>query len=332
VSLVPTETPPQGYTHEALFFGSQKDLVDAATPFIAAGLDAGDDVVMACTETNNDALLEAVGRDRVTRLRREELYQHAPSALAAYRGFVERRLSSGASGVRLVGEVDFGAEPRSWREWARFEALCNQAMASFPLWSLCVYDTAALSEEVLGHGRRTHPHLRRGDDRTLNPAYLEPHRFLDQLGHGSGDGLEAADPALALHDVADLAVVRKQVKSELLAAGADPAVVEDFVLAVNEVSTNAMRHGRPPVDVCLWTADEVVVCRVTDHGTGAEDPLTIYYSPTGEELPQERMGLWLVRQLCDDFTFSRSPAGFTVRLATRLRPSERLGAAANGHR
>lgn len=316
---MPTETA-KGYTHEALFFGSQDDLVAAARPFITEGLEAGDEVVLVCTNVNNDALSDAVGPQEVVRMAREDLFQRAPSAIATYREFLQGRLDAGATGVRLLGEIDFGTEPRTWREWARFESLCNQALTSYPLWSMCAYDTRVLSDEVIGHGRHTHPHLRHGGARTDNPDYVQPSHFLTQLVDSAGGPLEEAEPVLELRGVDDLALVRRHVTLELQAARTDRAVVDDFVLAVNEVSTNAMRHGLPPVDLRLWAAGERAVCTVSDHGTGVVDPLSVYYSPGGESLPQGRMGLWLVRQLCDEFTFHSAPGGFTVRLGTRLRP------------
>jgi hypothetical protein len=43
----------------------------------------------------------------------------------AYQQIAERQLAAGTRRLRLVGEVDFGADRDSWAEWARFEALIN---------------------------------------------------------------------------------------------------------------------------------------------------------------------------------------------------------------
>jgi anti-sigma regulatory factor (Ser/Thr protein kinase) len=96
-------------------------------------------------------------------------------------------------------------------------------------------------------------------------------------------------------------------------------VVEDLLLAVDETTSNAVRHGRPPVDLQLWTADDRVVCRVTDRGPGPQDPCAGYGPAHGDDLSRGGMGLWLARQLCDHVHVARTAEGTSVRLVARLR-------------
>ena len=139
-----------GYAHHVLFFGSDAELVQAAVPFLQEGLAAGDAVVLACEARRNRVLADALGGDpRVGFLERSRTYLRAPVAVATYRRMVERQLAAGARRVRLVGEVQFGQDPAAWSEWIRYEAVCNVALAPYPFWSVCAYDTGTLPEPIL---------------------------------------------------------------------------------------------------------------------------------------------------------------------------------------
>ena len=153
-------TPGLGYVHHALFFESDDELVQVAVAFLQEGLAAGDAVVLACEARRNRLLADALGGDsRVGFLERSSTYLRIPVAVATYRRMVERELATGASRVRLVGEVDFGQDAATSSEWIRYEAVCNVALAPYPLWSVCAYDCSTLPEPILRAGHHTHPHL-----------------------------------------------------------------------------------------------------------------------------------------------------------------------------
>jgi anti-sigma regulatory factor (Ser/Thr protein kinase) len=95
--------------------------------------------------------------------------------------------------------------------------------------------------------------------------------------------------------------------------------VEDFLLAVDEMTSNALRHGRPPVRLRLWTSPETLVCTVADAGPGPTDPFAGFGPAHGPDLGNGGMGLWLARQLCDHVDVCRGPDGAEVRLTTALR-------------
>ena len=103
-----------------------------------------------------------------------------------------------------------------------------------------------------------------------------------------------------------------------LPAGSEPAL-EDFLLAVDEMTTNALRHGRPPVDLRLWADEKRLVCTVTDRGAGLQDPFIGYGPAHGDDLSLGGMGLWLARQLCDHVDITVADDGVRVRLTTVLR-------------
>jgi anti-sigma regulatory factor (Ser/Thr protein kinase) len=84
------------------------------------------------------------------------------------------------------------------------------------------------------------------------------------------------------------------------------------------MTSNALRHGRPPVGLCLWVADDRVVCTVSDTGPGFDDPFAGYGPAHGDDLSRGGMGLWLARQLCDHVDITHDADGVRVHLSVRL--------------
>lgn len=302
------------HVHEALFYKSPDDLVTRVAPFLIDGLEAGDDVVLACTEDNNRAVAQALGRDRrVVVLPRPEVFEKAVTALEFFRELTQSRVRAGARQVRVVCQV--GASSGRGSECRRFEALSNHVLSSLPLWRVCAYDVGALPVDVVAAAEATHPYLRRSGASAANPAYVEPAELL-RLPDPDMAPLPEREPDLELHDVHvhDLRGLARRVEKILDAARLESERTDDLLLVLNEVATNGLRHGEPPVTVRLWAGSERIDCTVTDQGTGIDDPLAGYLPGGGEALPEGRFGLWLARRLCDDLVTTRSPKGFTVRL------------------
>ena len=136
------------------------------------------------------------------------------------------------------------------------------------------------------------------------------------------DLLESVEPLVRADSVRDLRGLRRDLAARAAGSGlldGNSAVLEDFLLAVDEMTTNALRHGRPPVDLSLWASVDRLVCRVTDHGSGLDDPFIGYGPAHGEDLSRGGMGLWLARQLCDHVDVTRTDASTSVRLIAHLR-------------
>jgi serine/threonine-protein kinase RsbW len=110
--------------------------------------------------------------------------------------------------------------------------------------------------------------------------------------------------------------LRHAVASCAEAAGLTGSRLDDFVVAVNELLTNAVRHGGGVGHVALWWEAGSVVCEVADHGPGLSVPRRNHphRPPAGEP---GGWGLWLAAELTDDLRLNTSPEGTTVRISTR---------------
>lgn len=311
---------PGGYVHDALFFTSPDELAASVVPFVRDGVAAGDAVVVAASPATAEVVLAAAdGDERIRVVERGEAYAgRAPAAVIAFRRLADELAASGAARIRVVGETDFGRTEREWLEWQRYEAVLNAALAAWPLWGLCVFDSTRLPAPVLESVARTHPTVVTGRTRSPNPRFVDPAAYLAGLPVPR-EPLQSGAPRLAVDDVDDPIALRHAVAAELTGVGAPREAVEDFLLAVDETTSNAVRHGRPPVGLRLWATTERVVCTVTDAGPGPADPFGGYGPAHGEDLSRGGMGMWLARQLCDHVDITTGPAGVTVRLTTALR-------------
>ncbi len=73
--------------------------------------------------------------------------------------------------------------------------------------------------------------------------------------------------------------------------------MDDLVLAVQEVATNAERHGRSPVVAKLWEEQGELLCQVSDGGGGSLDPHTGWVPPG--DPAGGGWGLPIARVTCD---------------------------------
>ena len=311
---------PPGYVHEAIFVGSEEELVTAAVPFLREGLEAGEAVGVACSEATNAVLCSQLANDpRVALLPHGRVYRDAQTAVGAYQEFVSSYLTSGHAGVRLLGEVDFAAYT-SWHEWALFEAASDDLLVSTPVRSGCLYDTRMLSDRVLLTGELTHPYLRMDGHRLANPHYVSPAEILASPPLDAFDPVELTPPSLEIIDVGRRSTVRQQVRDHLGSLAVFPASrIESLVLAIHEVVGNGLVHGRGPVDVRVWVAAGRAVCTVTDRGrgfsveSGAPPKPNLMASGPG-------LGLFIVRELVDEFHGYLTADGFVVRLGVEYTP------------
>jgi anti-sigma regulatory factor (Ser/Thr protein kinase) len=308
--------------HDALFFDSPEQLARAAGPFLTRGLAEGDAAVAVVSAPTARILADAVDGDpRLHVLDSAEVYRsRTPTAITAFRRLAQQHDPGDGRQVRLVGEVDFGTTDREWLEWQRYEAVLNEAFSGWPLWGLCLFDTRRLAGSVLESARYTHSHVTSPAGRHRNPDFVDPGDYLRSLPVPD-EPLESTEPVLAVTDIHDFAALRHAVTGALAPLRNQPDRAEDFLLAVDEMTSNAIRHGAPPVSLRLWLADDRVVCAVGDGGPGWDDPFAGYGPAHGEDLSRGGMGLWLARQLCDHVDISSDPArngGVRVRLTTLL--------------
>jgi anti-sigma regulatory factor (Ser/Thr protein kinase) len=296
------------HQHQALFYESDDEYLDGVTRFVAAARAAGEPVAAAVPRSRGQMLserLEGSGAP-VEILDMFELGRNPSRIIPA----VERMLAK-HDGMRLhyVGEPIWpGRSDEEIREATKHEALTNLAWPGAPIRVLCPYDVVGLSPRVLADAERTHPWLIRHGEMLVSKAYCGPEM------PGCCDEPLPSAPAGARSlrfGLDDLPALRTLTGDAAVAVGLEETRREDLVLAVSELSTNAIRHGDGTGTFKVWDRPREIVCQVEDRGHIA-DPLA------GRRLPELHagggLGLWMVNQLCDLVEVRTGERGTTVRL------------------
>jgi anti-sigma regulatory factor (Ser/Thr protein kinase) len=164
---------------------------------------------------------------------------------------------------------------------------------------------------VLADAVRTHPMVAApGGRHHANAGFIDPIALLSQYRVPADDPLQRQPPVIELTDP-----IPYQARRAILGAAPDamdPHDLQTFVTAVSEAVTNAVRHGRPPVRVRMWTGKDRILLTVTDRGPGVTDPFAGLLRPDGSE--PGGLGLWLTHCLCSHVAMYRDDDGFTIRL------------------
>ncbi|MGW4501844.1 anti-sigma factor RsbA family regulatory protein [Micromonospora sp. NPDC004336] len=310
-----------GYYHEAVRYDSDDELLAVAVPFLLGGVDAGEPTYVTLGE-HTAALVRAAlpARCGVEFLPGGDMYARPASAIRSYRQLLAEQVAAGARQIRIIGEVPRDAFGATWDWWARYESAINHAYDDFPLWSMCAYDTRGTPPEVLADVARTHPRFATADGRHVpSSAWTPPTAYLRENRAIVPDPLQAAPPLIELADptaAAARAAVHQADRGQVPADDLD-----DLVVAVSETVTNALRHGRPPVRLRLWSGDDRIVATVGDGGDGPADPFCGLLPAAKDDTPGG-LGLWITYQSCSHVTWHRDDDGYTLRLTVGTPPGD----------
>lgn len=308
----------RGFVHEAAICDSDEAFLDIVVPFLRAGVAAGEPALLGVNARQEELVIDALGSgDGVTLLAGGEQYAHPHAALQFHWQMLTRHVDAGASRVRIVGEVPPASGGGDWTGWARYEAVINHLYAPLPVWAICPYDTRTTPSDVLADVERTHSRFASPDGGYRpSPRYRSPDTFLADRARAETEPFRRQRPDLELADPtpagARLAVTR-------LAAGTsiDGQTVDALVFATNEVLTNALAHGRAPVELRVWAHPDRVTVAVRDRGHGPADPYVGLLRRPRDTPRTGGDGLWLAYQMCDQLTPVTATDGYTVYLTAR---------------
>jgi serine/threonine-protein kinase RsbW len=124
---------------------------------------------------------------------------------------------------------------------------------------------------------------------------------------------------------ADFTRLRRLVAGQCAAAGLSGSRLDDFVLAIHEISANAIVHAGAGGRLILRRAANGLRCLIADHAPcGAEEPgRRIPRARDGFEPPEPDgtetgRGLWLAAQLADELRITSGPDSTVVSLYIRF--------------
>ncbi|HEX8631707.1 MAG TPA: ATP-binding protein [Catenuloplanes sp.] len=115
-----------------------------------------------------------------------------------------------------------------------------------------------------------------------------------------------------------LVVLRRDVRGYGVQHGLSGLALYRFVVAVNELTTNAVRHAGGAGRLELRRVGDLLRCRVTDTGPGMPPGRRHIDALPAPDAVNGR-GLWLARRNAHSVDIDSGPAGTTVTLTIRLR-------------
>jgi len=296
-----------GFQHQALIYDGAEDYLAGALPYLEAGLEVEQQMLVAVGPEQTALLRDHLGADAelIRFVDMREVGRNPASIIPLWAEFIEE---NAGLPVRGIGEPVWAARSAAaLDECQRHESLLNTAFDRGSAWDLlCPYDAGSLGEGVLEQVSHSHPFVNRGGCSEKSSSLT------------SGEdcfGGELAPPATTPEsfdfDLTGLSEVRHRVTAEAEGAGMDATEVADLVTAVSELAANSVMHGGGSGVLRLWQEDERLLAEVEDRGR-IEEPLVGRIRPDVHR--EGGRGLWLANQLCDLVQIRSGEAGTTVRL------------------
>jgi anti-sigma regulatory factor (Ser/Thr protein kinase) len=125
-------------------------------------------------------------------------------------------------------------------------------------------------------------------------------------------------------DAVELTRARRFVRDAVTGFGLEDRAAYEFVYAVNEAVTNAIKHGRAERDgtigLRIEVAGESIICSVRDRG-----PFVPPTTHPGPNLAESGRGFAFMSALTDELELCVTPGATVVRLSKRLAGAEHHG-------
>jgi anti-sigma regulatory factor (Ser/Thr protein kinase) len=298
------------FVHPALLYRDSDEYLAGTVPFIRDGLAAGEPVAVAVPGPNLTLLRDALGADAERILLRDMTVagrnpgRIIPTVLLP---FAEAHPGRRA---RIIGEpIWAGRSTVEYPACAQHEALINAAFTGRDATILCPYNITELDPTWVNDAHRTHPVMLTTTRRWDSPRYTDPVAVAADFNQPLPD--PPAGAARMTVEFSTVRAARRFVAEQADRAGLEPDGIENVTVAVNELATNAVRHGGGSAELAVWVQQNHLVCQLSDGGS-LRDPLAGRL-PVPPEAAGGR-GLLLVNQLCDLVRIHASPAGTTIRI------------------
>lgn len=302
--------PVATYSHSALFYDTDEELVAGLVPFVEQGIEADERVVVVVSLSIGEMIRERVGPGaEFDLLNSADVYTHPVRTLAAYVETVRAGTEQGRS-MRVAGQpIWTGLSPLEIAEWTCVEAACNLVFASSPLQMLCPYDAARLDPSIIAAARRTHPEIRHGSHVTTSPDF-SPFDHQTAVRASELPARPATSEQISIFSAADLAPVQSFVEAFARSQGTADGRITDLALAVEALVDHVIDFRAGPARLHIWANAEQLVYEIESSGL-LSSPFAGYLPPSADPIES---GLWLAGAKCDLLAVRERRGNTTVRV------------------
>ncbi|GAA2314007.1 sensor histidine kinase [Streptomyces kunmingensis] len=290
------------FDHPALFYRDEQEYLAGTVPFVRDALDAGDPVAVAVPGPNLALIRDELG-ERAAEVHLLDMTRAGrnPGRIIprVLRAFAD---SHPGRRARIIGEpIWAGRTEAEYPACVQHEALINLAFQGREATILCPYDTTRLDASVLADAYVTHPTVIESGTQADSSAYA-PEALVARYNQPLSTPLGAVS---MVYTAGTLPAVRQQATRWAADLGLGEHRLDDFELAVAELTTNSVVHAGGEGTLRIWAEDQHVICEVHDSGL-LDDPLA------GRRLPPREQrggrGLLLVNVVADLVRVHSTPA------------------------
>ncbi|MBM2619398.1 sensor histidine kinase [Actinoplanes sp. LDG1-06] len=242
-------------------------------------------------------------------------YQRLGFAYEAFRRFLRQQHAEGRS-VHVIAEpdipTDLDAPIDRVAAYLSYESICNDTYAEYNCPVTCLWDSRRHPTLVIEGVRSIHDHELTDRGVQANNTFVPAHAYLSGRSQVTmPPAPPATDVDLTLSALTELEPARTVVTDWATGHGFSARATGQITVAVNEVVTNGLQHGLPPVRLRAWHHDGILVVQVDDRGARPIAPDAGYRSPAQASTGT---GLWLARQFADIVLTQTDPGRTAVRL------------------
>ena len=150
-----------GHFHEAGFYGSDTEFRALIVPFAEEGIAAGEPVIIGYDSRKNALVRSWLTDPSAVTFPADSgpCTRRRPGRSPPTGGCLSIMSPRGAGQIRITGELPHPGNGGRSDGWDRYEAAVNTVWQDFPVWGLCLYDTAAMPAVMLDAAERTHPRI-----------------------------------------------------------------------------------------------------------------------------------------------------------------------------
>ena len=186
--------PLDHYRHICAFFNSCDEKHRILDPFVLDGLQRGEKIsliVDPAMRSENVRYFRQLGLDMPRLLGLGEFQlrtwpethlkdgQFNPDAMLMLAG--EIMSTNRSTRMRMISDMGWAVDQKDSTDLIEYEARANTLIAEHRHIVICVYDTAKFGGDVVINVLRTHPMVLIGGVVQMNPFFVPPEQFLDEL-------------------------------------------------------------------------------------------------------------------------------------------------------